>query len=219
MLATLIAAWPVGRWLGWRGYDAYALEPRNTTIVLLLAGLIAAGLAKLAAVHVGLAIGVYRPAAAEPVAATAILAGLLGGAISTFVPSVAEDILTRGFWLRAAAVRWTGAVFVLATSAIYVLNHIYRLADGPVEWLRLFCFGLAYAAAAWRWRTLWAAVGLHWGWNFTNVWIDYVAPVDAARQNEAVLLSAGVHLVLAAAVFLAPRPERRAENNAARSPD
>jgi len=55
--------------------------------------------------------------------------------------------------------RW---VFILVSAALYVLNHIYRLHKGPVEWGMLFCFGLAYGSVLWRTRTLWAAVGLHW---------------------------------------------------------
>ena len=26
MLLALLIAWPLGRWLGWRGYDAFGLE-------------------------------------------------------------------------------------------------------------------------------------------------------------------------------------------------
>ena len=39
MVAVVVAAWPLGRWLGFRGYDAYALEWRrsaglsNTTVL------------------------------------------------------------------------------------------------------------------------------------------------------------------------------------------
>ncbi|RYZ11174.1 MAG: CPBP family intramembrane metalloprotease [Alphaproteobacteria bacterium] len=129
-------------------------------------------IAKAAALVAGFQIGAYSSFAVSPptdisVASIAILLAL----ISTFIPSIAEDILTRGLWWRATP--WmTGAAFILITSVIYVLNHIFRLAEGPAEWIRLFCFGIAYAAAMARFRTLWAAVGLHWGWNLANTLLD-----------------------------------------------
>jgi len=210
MLTMLLAAWPVGRWLGYRGYDAYGLDLKAASGRLVIGGLLLAALARLAAAFWGLGDGVY--ALGAPPAATVSLAlatAIAGAAISTFVPSIAEDILTRGFWLKAAGLRWAGPVFVLATSAIYVLNHLFRLGEGPLEWMRLFCFGLAYGCAAWRWRNLWAAVGLHWGWNLTNALLDTVVTLDAVRPEATPWLSSGAHLAMAAIVLLWPQPPER----------
>lgn len=95
-------------------------------------------------------------------------------------------------------------VFVLASSAIYVLNHIYRLVDGPLAWLTLFCFGLAYAAALWRSGSLWAAVGLHWGWNLGNGGVDAVMPAVVADARLAPVLSIGAHLLMLLLVLAVP---------------
>lgn len=63
-----------------------------------------------------------------------------------------------GHWLRGSvAARWTRWRFIVITSAAYVANHIFRLALGPLEWLMLFAFGCAYAAALVRSGSLWAA--------------------------------------------------------------
>lgn len=212
MVAALLAGWPVGRWLlGYRGYDAYALDLKPASARLVLAGLLAAAAARLAAMFWGLANGTYVLGGPAPSIALSALTTLVAGtAISTFVASIAEDILTRGFWLKAAGIAWTGPAFVLASSAIYVLNHLFRLGEGPLEWMRLFCFGLAYACAAWRWRNLWAAVGLHWGWNLTNGILDGVVTVDAAHPGGAPWLSSGAHLVMTAVVLLWPRPAEKA---------
>jgi hypothetical protein len=210
MIAALLAAWPVGRWLlGHRGYDAYALDLKPGWARLVLVGILLAALARLAAVFWGLANGTFvfgpPPASLTPIFWIGMVAG---AALSTFVASITEDILTRGFWLKASGVAWTGSAFVLASSAIYLLNHIYRLGDGPLAWMRIFCFGLAYAAAAWRWKSLWAAVGLHWGWNLTNTLLDGVVTIDAARPDGPPWLSAGAHLVLTAIVLLWPVQSR-----------
>ncbi|WP_231381785.1 type II CAAX endopeptidase family protein [Rhodanobacter sp. OR87] len=198
MLSCVLVAWPLSRWLGYRGYGAYALTRRHGWQTWLPAGLLLAVLAKFAAVRLGLAWGVYAP---DPQTASGGVASLLSALplllLSTFVASLAEDILTRGFWYRAAGVHWRGGVvFVLASSTIYVLNHIYRLADGPLEWFTLFSFGLAYAAALWCSGSLWAAVGLHWGWNLGNGVVDATLPATVVDARMAPCLSIGAHLLL-----------------------
>jgi membrane protease YdiL (CAAX protease family) len=213
MLACVVLAWPLSRWLGYRGYGAYALAGGAGLRWWLPVGLSIAVAAKFAAVEIGLSLGVYAADALAPaVDAAALLALLPMLLLSTFVPSVAEDILARGFWYRAARIRWRGGVaFVLASSAIYVLNHVYRLADGPLAWLTLFCFGLAYAAALWRSGSLWAAVGLHWGWNLGNHLVDAVLPVTVAEAGKSPFLSIAAHLLMLLLVCLAPRRKPSAD--------
>lgn len=206
MLACVVMAWPLSRWLGYRGYAAYALAGGNGLRWWLPGGLLLAVLAKFGAAWLGLHMGVYT--ADAPVSASvfaALLAALPLLLLSTFVASLAEDILTRGFWYRAARLRWRGGtLFVLGSSAIYVTNHIYRLGNGPMEWLMLFCFGLAYAAALWRSGSLWAAVGLHWGWNLGNGVVAMVMPVTALDAHAGNWLSIGMHLLMLAVVLVLP---------------
>ncbi|HEV2642365.1 MAG TPA: CPBP family intramembrane glutamic endopeptidase, partial [Candidatus Elarobacter sp.] len=173
--------------------------------------------AKAIALYVGAALGVYAIAAPS----TVPVGGALGGALllalaSTLLPSIAEDIVTRGVWYRVGPRSWTGARFVIASSLIYVLNHIYRLANGPTEWIMLFAFGLAYATALVRTRTLWAAIGLHWGWNLSSALLPLVADVTVLRADISPYVSAGAHLVmLGAVVVLTRRSEVHAEPAAA----
>ena len=206
MLAMAAAAWPVGRWLGFRGYDAYALEWTRSMPVLLAGGLGLALLVKYVAVCVGMALNVYIARAPEvgPIARISFLSSIPWALIATFVPSIAEDILTRGFLYRALRVRWVPWVFVLASSVLYLLNHIYRLGSGPAEWLMLFCFGLAYTTAVVRTGSLWLAVGLHWGWNLANVLIGDILPYQVVSPVWSSLLSAGAHLVVLGLLFAVP---------------
>lgn len=206
MLAMVAAAWPVGRWLGFRGYDAYALEWQRATPVLLAGGLALALLVKYVAVCIGMAFNVYaaRAPAAPSVAAVSFLSSIPWALVATFVPSIAEDILTRGFLYRALRVRWVPWMFVLSSSVLYVLNHIYRLGAGPAEWAMLFCFGLAYATAVVRTGSLWLAVGLHWGWNLANVLIGDILPYQVVSPMWSSLLSAGAHLVVLGLLFAVP---------------
>ena len=205
MVATAFAAWPLGRWLGYRGYDAFGLDLRLRSIGLCGALLLSAVAAKALAILIGVQAGVYAvaPALPMPSLASVTAAGALL-AISTFIPSIAEDILTRGFFLRAANPGWSGAVFVLGTALLFVANHIYRFDAGISEQVRLFAVGTACAAAAWKWQTLWGAVGLHWGYNLSN---GILGPLvsDLGTSHSGRWITTGVHLGLLAVVLLLPR--------------
>jgi len=206
LAAMLAVAWPLGRWLGFRGYDAYALEWRKAAPAWLAGGLVLALLTKYVAVCVGLALNVYsaRAHAVMP-GPVSFLTSIPWALLVTFVPSVAEDLLTRGFLWRAIRVRWAGAwTFVLASTVLYVLNHVDRLGQGTAEWAMLFCFGIAYATAVARTGSLWAAVGLHWGWNLANVLMRDILPYDVVSPTCSALLSGGAHLMMLGLMFAVP---------------
>lgn len=210
MIACLLAAWPLSRWLGWKGYGAYALpwQPAGG-LVWLAGGFLLTIMAKVAAVAVGLRLGVYASHSGG-LSWNQPSAGALGLLVAgTFVASLAEDILTRGFWYRAAGIRWRlGWVFVTCSSVIYVLNHIYRLGLGPGQWGMLFCFGLLYATALWRSGSLWAALGFHWGWNLANG----LLAVDTLDVHRSELLSSLVHVVLLLIVLAVPVRRRECDS-------
>jgi len=64
--------------------------------------------------------------------------------------------------------------------------------------------------AVWRTGTLWAAVGLHWGWNLANGVFALAWPNDVVDAASAPMLSIAAHLAMAAIVLLATvRTERR----------
>jgi membrane protease YdiL (CAAX protease family) len=195
MLAFLPIAWLIARALRLGMGEAYALGWNRRAALLLAAGFLLATLAKLGTLLVGTRLGVYAYVPSRP-PWTEILQAVAWISIYTFVPSIAEDILTRGFWARVPAWRWTAWRFVSFTSALYVLNHISRLGHGPTEWLMLFCFGVAHATAFWRAGTLWAAVGLHWGWNFAGSMLG--ASWNSTQPGSGWWLSASAHLLLAA---------------------
>lgn len=206
MVVALLAGWPVARWLGWRGYEAYGLDLRRTSFALVAVGLMLTLVAKGGALAAGLSTGIAS--VGEMPQGLGLLAGatfLAVTAVTTFIPSVTEDILTRGFLLRTSGISWTGPAFVLASAALFTANHIYRFDSGPSEQVRLFCCGLAYAAAAWRWKTLWGAVGLHWGYNFANALWQQVSPVTIDDVVAGRWLTAALHLVLLAIVLGLPR--------------
>lgn len=202
MLAALLLAWPIGRWLlRAKGYAAYGLAWQPRVPIWIVAGLLLSVIGKAVAIFVGLRIGAYSPGHEAPT-------GLTFGAVAftllaTFVASTTEDIITRGFWWRVQPIAATAARFVIASALIYVLNHVFRLGNGPAEWFMLACLGVTYAVALARTASLWAAVGLHWGWNLANGLVDGLVSLDA---NTAITpyLSGVTNLVLAAIVLVMP---------------
>ncbi|HEU4670967.1 MAG TPA: CPBP family intramembrane glutamic endopeptidase [Dyella sp.] len=211
MVACVLAAWPLSRWLGWRGYGAYALDRRSSSLAWLGFGLVVSLIANALTLLVGERLGIY--ASSGPAFSAAgfrtLAAALPMLALSTFVPSIAEDILARGFWYRAAGIAWRrGFVFVAFSAGYFVLNHVYRLGKGPDEWLMIFCMGVAYATALCRAGTLWAAVGLHWGWNLANGMLDPLLPADTVQVAAGKWLIAGVHLLVALLIVAVPPPSR-----------
>jgi membrane protease YdiL (CAAX protease family) len=208
-LTFLPAAWLLGRWVGFRGLDAWYLGLRPGWAGLLAAAFALAVLAKAAALTVGAAAGVYRIGVVPGLNAAALLTAAAAMLPYTFFPSIAEDIVTRGVLMRALPALSRRPAFVAVSAAVYVLNHIYRLGNGPGVWAMLFCFGLAYAAALYASRSLWPALGLHWGWNFTGQLGDRAAAVDLLDPVLGPVLSSLAHLaLLAAVVALAHRHAR-----------
>lgn len=211
MVLALLLAWPLGRLLGWRGYDAYGLDLQPRSFALLGAGMLIAALGFLASRSLGTAMGLYSAPSGAVSASIGVIAFAV---ISTFVPSVAEDILTRGFLLRTLPVRLTAVSYVVLSALLYTANHVWRFDWGMSEQMRLFCLGLAYGAAAWRWHNLWAAVGLHWGWNLSNVLVEQLMPAESLSADATRYLSAAVNLAILAIVVLLPRPPEVRETSA-----
>lgn len=205
MLLALALAWPLGRWIDGRGFGAFGLVRRHW-LPILAGGFVLAMLAKLAAEAVALGIGIegFAPMVAIPPSALALLA------FTTFLPSLAEDILTRGFLLRFAPAPLGFIAYAVATALLYTANHVWRFDWGISEQVRLFCLGLAYGAAAWRFRSLWAAVGLHWGWNFANGALSQLWPTTMLDAAAGRLVSAGMHLAIFAIVACWVRSDLRA---------
>ncbi len=201
-----LVAWWGSRTLGFSGMQAWYLDARPGWLRLLALGLALAIAAKFIAFAIGTRTGVFIFAWADAPVGLALVGGLAFLAFSTFIASTAEDILTRGLVLRAFPKLGERPGFIVVSAALFVLNHIYRLHKGPVEWLTLFCFGLAYAAALYRTRTLWAAVGLHWGWNLANGLLDTFVQSDTVQPAVAPFYSCAAHLVLLACALTLMRP-------------
>jgi len=205
MVVTVLIAWPLGRWLDGTGFAAFGLDRSVASLRWLAAGFILAIIAKLASLAIGLGLGaVTLDSTASALPLSAVVGAVTVAAVTTFIPSLAEDILTRGLPLRINWVARSMPLYLGVTAALYTANHLWRFGWGPTEQLRLFCLGLAYAAGAWKARSLWGAVALHWGWNFAGTISDMIVPVSLVDENGSRLVSAAIHIALLATVLMLP---------------
>jgi membrane protease YdiL (CAAX protease family) len=83
----------------------------------------------------------------------------------TSVPSVAEDILTRGYFYKHLKQHLKPFIWILVSAAAFYLNHIWRYSDGIAVFAYLLIMGLLLAYTVVKTNSLWLAFGLHWGFN------------------------------------------------------
>lgn len=140
---------------------------------------IAAG-ALLFGVVVGIAalLGLYRVSGPDP--AAALLVPLISAAI---MPALTEELLFRGIvfrWFEEFAGSWAALVI---TSALFGLSHILNPAG---TWFSSFAVavegGLLLGGVYLLTRSLWAPIGLHAAWNFTEGFL-FDVPVSGHPQN------------------------------------
>lgn len=119
--------------------------------------------------------------------------------LMTVFPSVAEDILTRGYLYAHLKDRMNEKMFILVSALVYVLNHIWRLGDHPSVLVYLFILGLALAYALWFTRSLWLTFGIHWGSNIafeTNASLIKTNTVATDHQSTWVLAACFLVMLL-----------------------
>ena len=185
----LVLAYILARMQGWKGLGGYGLGLNRKWIMDLLKGvfigLLFFALAVMAAVFLGYAQFVEIDSTAT------ILNQLPLLLLMTAIPSVTEDILTRGY-LYAHFKRMKPIHWIVFSSIIYVLNHIWRLNDGAAVLTYLFLLGMVLATAVWISQSLWLAFGIHWGGNiafeFSN---SFVHTKNLVAHNGSTWLLAG----------------------------
>jgi membrane protease YdiL (CAAX protease family) len=161
-IGFLIAAFILSRLQGWKGLVGYGLGFMPKWISNLSKGLLI-GLSFFSlSVFVSIKLGYEE--ITEISSLKSIFNQLPMILLITAIPSIAEDILTRGY-LYAHLKFMKPIAWILLSSVIYVFNHIWRLNDGPAVLTYLFILGIILAFAVWITKSLWLAFGIHWGAN------------------------------------------------------
>jgi uncharacterized protein len=199
MLLFTITAFLFGRqWHrnGFRIYGLHSLRKNKRNLIIgLLSGILIAGVANM------IPVWLHWSEISIQVNWTQILLLLLLFALGTLLPSLAEDILTRGylriFWPESWNLYW----LIPFSALVYALNHIFRLGK-PDVMLYLFALGFLLMWCYVKTGTLWLTLGIHWGSNmcyqfFTNL-IILKSVKETGMENYvlAVCYASGILLII-----------------------
>ncbi|HRF19944.1 MAG TPA: CPBP family intramembrane metalloprotease [Chitinophagaceae bacterium] len=180
-IGFLLVALVTGRLQGWKGLEGFGLGWRMGWWQQLLKGLL------LGFLFFGLAEGLSVAFGYEKfngIAATeVILKQLPLILLMTFFPSIAEDLLTRGYLYGHLFSKMKPWHWVLLSAVVYVLNHIWRLTENPSVLVYLFILGLVLAFTVWETRALWLALGIHWGANIAFESTHSILQTESAVSN------------------------------------
>lgn len=184
-IGFLLVAFGIAVWQGGKGFGAYGLALKKSWFMNLIKGLVIGIFAFALSTWLSTILG-YEKITEIPTI-MAVFQALPMLLLMTAIPSVAEDLLTRGYLWRHLQHKVSGQNWVLLSAAVYVLNHIWRLDDGAAVLTYLFFLGLLLAFTVWKTKNLWLAFGIHWGSNIafesTNGLIKTESLADGAQST------------------------------------
>src|SRR5690606_10904045 len=148
---------------GWPGLGGYGLGLKSKWLGQLMVGLLLGLIFFVLSFYTSIFLEYESIVSSTYIAAFAGQLPML--LLMTAIPSIAEDILTRGYPYAHLQKYMKPAYWVLLSALIYVLNHIWRLGDGVAVLSYLTLLGLVLAYAVIITKSLWLAFGIHWGAN------------------------------------------------------
>jgi membrane protease YdiL (CAAX protease family) len=157
------AALLLGNWYRKSGLRAWGLPFRGAVWKPLITGILL-GIA-LYAVPFFVALAFEIEQVVQVPDGTTILKASLPFAFGVLFSSFSEDLLTRSVPYAHFRDKIPVYALVLLSAAVYVLNHIYRLDDGPAALLYLFLLGVVYIIPVVFTGNLWLTGGMHWAGN------------------------------------------------------
>ena len=198
-IGFLVVAFFIARLQGWRGLGGYGLSLNKGWIKNLLFGLLTGISFFLLSEWITVKAGYEKLLSLKNFSAIAQLLPLT--LLMTFFPSIAEDILTRGYLyghLKNILKPWT---LILVSSLFYVLNHIWRLGEGIDVLSYLFVLGLALAWALCYTKSLWLTLGMHWKANISFEMINAATTTQPFNKTAATWILAACFALMFVTVF------------------
>lgn len=161
-LLFFLSAWLLGNWISKNGLAAWALSSKIKWSHLLIGVIL--GIAIYAIPYfISLASGNEKISQIPDF--SRILSSSLPFAFGVLFSSFSEDILTRGVIYAGFKNKLKPFWLGIFSALLYLLNHIYRLADGPETWLYLFLLGIIFVIPLLYTRQLWLTSMMHWAGN------------------------------------------------------
>lgn len=180
-IGFLVVAFLLARVQGWKSLGGYGLGLTSKWFTNLITGLSIGLLFFALSVFVSIKLGY------EEIAGVGSFRNVINQLpmilLMTSFPSVAEDILTRGY-LYGHLQFMKPLGWILLSSVVYVLNHIWRLHDGAGVLSYLLLLGMVLASAVWLTKSLWLAFGIHWGANIAFESTNSIIPIKTLVQHD-----------------------------------
>ena len=180
-LLFFVLAWLIAKAQGYKGLSSWGMTVNRSTLfylsIGLATGIVLNTIAYTTCLYMGIEATNYIPSAGDFVQQSALLI------FGTFFSSLSEDVLTRGYIYRHFNSSKYPALFVLLSSAIYVLNHIHRLNE-PVYLLYLFLIGVQLAIPLLFTKSLWYTLGCHWAGNIVYHITNTVMHTDSDNSGR-----------------------------------
>lgn len=181
-VAFFIVAWLLAKWQGYSGLAAWGLDTKKGWFRNLLLGMCMGLLLYGGAFAISLLLDSEE--VVQVPAFSSIWPQLALFGVGTFFSSFSEDVLTRGYVYKHFGSKASALIFILVSSTIYVLNHIYRLDDGAETLLYLFLLGVLFAIPLVYTRRLWLTGGMHW---IGNTMFFYTHSMISVKEGQGVL--------------------------------
>ncbi len=163
------------------GYAATRTEgrtlwrPESRPLLSLICGLIIGGAGLSLSVGMAWSMGTIKEAVIAPVSAP--IGGVAMGAFLVAFQSASEEVYFRGWLQPVLCARWGPWVGLIASSALFAGLHIIGGAQSFVALLNIFLGGVMFGLLALRSGGLFAAVGAHFAWNWTEAGCFGLAPI------------------------------------------
>lgn len=158
-------AWLLAKWQGFSGLAAWGLDTHKGWFRNLLVGM-CMGLVLYGGAF-ALSLWLKSEQIIEVPPFSSSWPQLVFFGVGVFFSSFSEDVLTRGYVYKHMASKASAVAVVFISSAIYLLNHIYRLGDGVETLLYIFLLGVLFIIPLVFTGRLWLTGGMHWMGNTT----------------------------------------------------
>ena len=144
--------------------DTY-IASNNNTVKMLLIGLLLGFLTNFTCVLCALAHGdikLYFDFSANQIPV------LLFALLSVFFQSTSEELWCRGYLYERLNIHYPLWVAVVVNGVFFGLLHIFNPGADVIPIVGIIITGLSYSLLRWYSGSIWIAMGIHTGWNFTQ---------------------------------------------------
>ncbi len=162
-LLFFLSAWLLGNWYNKSGLKSWGLPFSKRIFKNIFIGILLGVLLYAVPYVVSLALGIETIVNFPDI--TTLLKLGLPFALGVLFSSFSEDILTRGLVFTYFNKKISTLALILLSASIYLLNHIYRLADGMDTLLYLFLLGVIFIIPLVNTKNLWLTGSMHWAGN------------------------------------------------------